>query len=195
MILISQEVEKILVIDFFKPVCVSNKFLTETGGASLDRLVDLSLKPKNTQKEATLDALATEYSLAVMKSVSFESSRLLMQRATALNPETGLYRLTRDPKLKINFYYSFPNEFLVEMAKKLRCEIKILRAKKGLIFESPKVIKAVQDEMQKAAKRLEIVDVEGTHHVHMDNPENVVPHVLEFLFNRSAESLEKISHG
>ena len=178
----AQEVKKILIIDFIKPVCVDPKFLVETGGATLDRHIDLLLK--KSQKEATLDALAAEYSTAVMNSVSLESSRLLMQRATALNPETGLYRLTRDPKLKINFYYSFPNEFLIEMAKKIRCEIRVLRAKKGWNFEHPKVVKVVQDEMQKAAKSMEIIDVEGTHHVHMDNPENVVPHVLDFIFNR-----------
>jgi hypothetical protein len=180
-------VKKILIIDFIKPVCVSPKFLVETGGATLDRHIDILLK--KSKKEATLDALAAEYCKAVMESVSLESSRLLMQRGTTLNPETGLYRLTRDPKLKINFYYSFPNEFLIEMAKKIRCEVRVLRAKKGWNFEPPKIVKVVQDEMQKAAKSMEIVDVEGTHHVHMDNPENVVPHVMDFIFNRSSESM------
>lgn len=176
-------------IDFIKPMCLDPIYFTETGGATLDRVIDLELKPKKSHKEATLEALAAEYRLAIMKSLTLESSLLLMQRATLQNPQTGLYRLTRDPKLKSNFYYSFPNEFLVEMAKKIRCEIKILRARKGLIFEHPKVIKAVQDEMQKAAKWMEIVDVDGTHHVHMNNPENVLPHVLDFMFNRSTESV------
>jgi len=172
-----------LVIDFIKPMAVDPKTLTKTGAQLLDKVVELALNDVP-QKEAPLDEHAAQYRKAVMNSISLESSRLLMERGTAKNPETGLYTITRDPKIKSSFYYSFPNEFLVEMAKNIRCKILVLRATKGLVFEHPRVIKAVQDEMQKAAESMEIVEVEGKHHVHMDQPEIVAPYVLNYLFNR-----------
>jgi len=170
-------------MDFIKPMAFDPKTLANTGAQLLDKVIELASNDKP-QKEAPLDELAAQYRKAVMNSMSLDSSRLLMERGTAKNPETGLYSITRDPRIKINFYYSFPNEFLVEMAKKIRCKIMVLRANKGLVFEHPRVIKVVQDEMQNAAESMEIVEVEGKHHVHMDQPEIVAPYVLNYLFNR-----------
>ncbi|XP_059491048.1 probable serine hydrolase [Neocloeon triangulifer] len=177
-----KDVERMLAIDFIKPLAVDGKFLANAGGQMLDRLVDIEMKIEK-GRETTLEKHAEMYSKAVMNSLSVEKSKLLMERGTALNPETGLFYLIRDPRHKINFYFSFPNEVFVEMAKNLRCKILYIHAKKGTIFEHPKVIKAVQVEIEKATD-VEYGEVDGTHHVHMENPELVKPFVLDFLFGR-----------
>jgi hypothetical protein len=176
-----------LVIDFIKPMSVNPKLLTTEAPILLDRLVDQTLKPRP-PKEATLDEMAEQYRV-VMRSASFESCRLLMERGSAKNPETGLYYITRDPRIKLPIYYSFPNEFLVEIAKGIKCEMLVLKASKGLVFEHPKTIKVVQDELEKATKSFKIVDIEGKHHVHMDKPHHVAPYVLDFLFDENPDSL------
>ncbi|XP_059491207.1 probable serine hydrolase [Neocloeon triangulifer] len=177
-----KDVDRMLAIDFIKPMSVDGKLLTNAGGQFLDKLVDIEMKIEKV-KEATLEKHAEMYSKAVMNSISVEKSKLLMERSTALNPETGFYYITRDPRIKINFYFSFPNEFFVEMAKNIRCKIFYIHAKKGLVFEHPKVIKAVQVEIEKATD-VEYAEVDGTHHVHMEKPELVKPFVLDFLFGR-----------
>ncbi|XP_065340734.1 probable serine hydrolase [Cloeon dipterum] len=179
------EVERALFIDMVKPYAMNPKTLANHGGQALDKLIDFQLN--ESKKEATLEEHAAQYRKALMKSMSMESAKLLMERATVFNPATGLYIANRDPRIKIEFYYSFPNEFLYEIIKKIKCKVLIVMGSKGLIFESPKIIKVAKDLMEKSTD-VEYVEVDGTHHVHMDKPHLVAPYVLRFLFDRKVDN-------
>ncbi|CAB3381410.1 Hypothetical predicted protein [Cloeon dipterum] len=175
------EVDRTMGIDMMKPMSMNPNTLTKHGGQGLDKLVDYHLNESN--KEATLEEHAAQYRKGTMNSMSMEHAKLLMERMTVVNPATGLYTISRDPRIKIQFYYSFPNEFICEMAKQLKCKILFLKASKGLVFESPKVIKEVVDVIEKSTDVM-FAEVDGTHHVHMEKPHLIAPHVLRFLFDR-----------
>ncbi|XP_065340671.1 probable serine hydrolase [Cloeon dipterum] len=180
-VLYPKEVDRELVIEKLKPDAMVPEFLIKHGSKNLDKLVDVYIEEKN--KEGTIEEHAAHYRKSAMNSMSLDNAKLLMERSAVLNPDTGLYVIKRDPRGKYNVYFSFPNEFYIEISKNYHCKTLYITGSKGLAFESKKIIKEVLDVIEKNAE-VEFVTVEGSHHVHMENPHLVTPHVLRFLFER-----------
>lgn len=56
-----------------------------------------------------------------------------------------------------------------------------IRAAQSLISEIPGHYEEILDIIKKKSSKFEYQEVEGTHHVHLNDPEKVVPLIEKFL--------------
>lgn len=69
----------------------------------------------------------------------------------------------------------------LEFANRITCEHLNIKAEPGLKWDHPEHYDTVLDAIEKNAKRVVRVKLDGPHHLHLNNPERVVGHILEFL--------------
>lgn len=116
-------------------------------------------------------------------SVSKESCRVLLERGSYKSKKyEGLVGLTRDIRLKFCILlHSLPHEFLLELATQIKCEVLNVKARPGMYYENPQYYQQTLDIVRASAKRLQYVEVPGTHHAHLNGPQHVADIVTEFL--------------
>lgn len=85
---------------------------------------------------------------------------------------------------------SYTAEQHAEYAKRVHCPLLLITAKGGLIYEDKSVIEDFIKIYRDVSKGgFQHAQVEGTHHVHLVNPENIAPVVSKF-FCGDAEQVE-----
>ncbi|RZC40750.1 Abhydrolase 6 domain containing protein [Asbolus verrucosus] len=128
--------------------------------------------------EEMIDIVHAAYGGAVTK----QSCEVMMKRG--MKPavhKKGHYVFTRDPRLKVAALGFMTPDQVMEFASRIRCEVLNIRGKPGMKFDFPEFYEEVLDTIGKQAKRLERRVVEGTHHLHLNNPERVIDILHEFL--------------
>jgi pimeloyl-ACP methyl ester carboxylesterase len=142
---------------------------------------------------ATLaEALAQEARLAESAPrlfPSFEAAVAARRRDSDLNPEAasrlvergseqveGGVRFRFDPRLRTRSRVRFTEEQVLAFLRAITCPALAVRASQGWPF--PKELVAARAA---AIPGLQVVEVEGGHHVHLTHPERVAPAVREFL--------------
>lgn len=154
--------------------------LLKTGGPALDKVIDLMTNYK--PKPKPFEKHAEEYHKATFKSISVEAAKYLMSRnLRPTEKDPNLFINSRDPRQTIDFYYSFPQEFLLELAQRIDCEFYNIKALNSLPFENLKYAAEVEQVLRKSARIFEKVEVEGSHHVHMLFPERIYEPVMRWL--------------
>lgn len=93
------------------------------------------------------------------------------------------YLFTRDPKIKINGIGMFNEELLTECANNIKCPVLSMRANDGFLHGITADVFLKTNEIMKKNCYFEHHEVEGSHHGHLNNPENVAPVVNNFLKN------------
>ena len=105
---------------------------------------------------------------------------------------------TRDLRHRVPSLYGFFDEYLEEFAKNISCPHLLIKVggsggtKRNLMlyfhqqasgsphYESEEIIQRFL-EIYRLNNQFEMVTVEGSHHVHLNNPERVVPSIVSFL--------------
>lgn len=140
----------------------------------------------------TLDEIRAKIAAPNNNSVLLENTDYLMYRNIApskVNP--GKYYFTRDPRLKVGALVNYPQDELVEYAQNITCPILIAKAKQGSYYELKQNFYEVLDVVKRSSKDCAFHYVEGTHHVHLNNPENVSGLINEFMEKHDIEDRSK----
>jgi pimeloyl-ACP methyl ester carboxylesterase len=176
------DVEKYVGIDILRPwALLPEVFVKNSGTQEIDKIVDVMLRGNREAPETTEEDLVQRQHIGSNKSISVESSRILMKRGSYKSTKNpGLVGLNRDIRLKVLLMHSMPHEHLIELASRIKCEVYNLKAKGGMYYEKKSYYKETIDVIRKNTK-MEYHEVEGTHHVHLNTPENVVQHVQRIL--------------
>lgn len=72
-------------------------------------------------------------------------------------------------------------DLVLAYASRIKCDYLNIRAVPGMKFEKPEYYQQVLDEIKMQARRFEYHEVEGTHHVHLNEPEKIAPIIKNFL--------------
>jgi hypothetical protein len=94
-------------------------------------------------------------------------------------PDT--YHFSRDLRLKVSMLGMFTESQVLTYAKQIKCEVLNIRAVPGMVFGDPTMYPKVIEAMRENAKRVVYEEVEGTHHVHLVNPERIYEIINDFL--------------
>ena len=113
------------------------------------------------------------------------AAKTLLVRGTAV-AGPGKVIFTRDHRLNTANYVKYTPEGLLAILKNLRCHTLMIRAK-----EAPPYLLANTSYQATRKRAIELynencasykmVEVPGNHFVHLNQPENVAPHICEFL--------------
>lgn len=72
-------------------------------------------------------------------------------------------------------------EMVLEYASRIKCEYLNIKANPGLSYDRPENYTKVLDKIKSSSRRFEFKEVEGSHHVHLNEPEKVAPCIFDFM--------------
>lgn len=72
-------------------------------------------------------------------------------------------------------------DIIIVFASQIKCAYLNIRAVPGMKFEQPEHYHIVLDKIKQQARKFEYHEVEGTHHVHLNEPEKIVPIITNFI--------------
>ncbi|XP_014237062.1 probable serine hydrolase isoform X2 [Trichogramma pretiosum] len=176
-----QEVEFVISLDIVSP---SVKDVTKTVTITGDH-IDKFLKFEN----LTLDSVPCyEYHemIAIVEdaykgSITKESAEILMKRGMQPALIPGKHYFSRDPRLKVSLLGMLSMDLVLSYAAQIKCAYLNIRAVPGMVFDQPENYHKVLDVIKETARKFEYHEVEGTHHVHLNNPERVAPIINQFI--------------
>lgn len=120
------------------------------------------------------------------KSVTVETAHYLLQRAIKESDEKpNNYYFTRDGRLKNGLITNNSEKFSSDLAGNLNIPYLYLRASKSPLKMSDKFNEFL-DVMKKNTKFEKIV-IEGTHHFHLTQPNDIIEIVKEFILRNRTE--------
>lgn len=119
------------------------------------------------------DLSAAAQRLELAQDVGEQAAYMLATRGTE-SVDGGL-RWRADPRLRVPSRIRFTEAQVLAFIRAIKAPVRLIRARDGFSFDEATMRARVQ-----AAARLQVVEVDGGHHVHLDHPERVLP-VLQAL--------------
>ncbi|XP_071447023.1 probable serine hydrolase [Hetaerina americana] len=105
----------------------------------------------------------------------------ILKRGAKESYVKGKYYFSRDPRLKALPFGRLSEEMLFACASRISCNVLQLNAKPGWGFGQSEAHGKTLELMEMGARRFEHYFLEGTHHFHLDTPEQVASVVKKFL--------------
>ncbi|KAH8415739.1 hypothetical protein KR222_011732 [Zaprionus bogoriensis] len=127
------------------------------------------------------DKLVERLHLGTNKSISLESCKYLLQRSCkpSRRDPTKFY-FSRDHRLKASVVYTLSNETVLEMASRIKTPYMFVKALQAPYYEDKKYYNHALEVLRKNPL-FEYYEVEGSHHVHLNEPEKVAPLINAFI--------------
>eukprot|EP01096_Ripella_sp_DP13-Kostka_P010627 TRINITY_DN4203_c0_g1_i1.p1 TRINITY_DN4203_c0_g1~~TRINITY_DN4203_c0_g1_i1.p1 ORF type:complete len:342 (-),score=114.05 TRINITY_DN4203_c0_g1_i1:34-1005(-) len=139
-----------------------------------DRLRLLARQPRTYK---TLDDAVSRMLQSDAK-LSLEAARLLVERSTEKIAPAGI-QFSHDPRLFGRGFVVLTEEVVLAYIRRVSCPVQIIwGSHRWYPLDQPKI-----DVRQKTFSNLLLSHVEGSHHVHLENPERVAPPLLDFLYS------------
>ncbi|XP_063228390.1 probable serine hydrolase isoform X2 [Bacillus rossius redtenbacheri] len=174
------EVTSYIGIDALQPQTIPPEIVLKWRGYELDKVLEtLTLDIKN-RPAYSYDEAISIYEKGTHGSLTRASCEILMKRGTVKH-EDGRYSFNRDLRLKHSIVTGWPPKNILLFAASIDCNVLHIKAKSGLVYSDSKITRETLDALKNSAKYFEHHDVEGTHHVHVNNPERVAPLITQFL--------------
>ena len=118
---------------------------------------------------------------ALKGDVDEASADALLERGARRDPDTGLYELTYDIRLRNRTFLPLDFRSWREYASRLRCRLLLVLAEEGSAWISPEEEAQAIQTYRQAVPELRLERLPGGHHVHLTHPERVLPILNEFL--------------
>lgn len=181
-----KEVEKFVSLDCARTFMATIGMGGVTGAPRLRLITEKSLKAdKDLSREPpayTADEMV-EALCSTLHSVMPEHVHHLMKRGSKAHPSkpSHLY-FTRDQKLRQSDFNRPSLEVLKEAAKQIKCHVLTILGSSGFVNIAEgslqqKSFNQFEKLIEESAASYQRLLVEGSHHVHLNNPENVAPHI------------------
>ena len=181
--LFPDKVDLLISLDVLKPITRSADKIIEYYGER----IEASLKVERRMRDKTeppcyeWDQLVERLHTGTDKSVDVEACKFLLQRNTKPSEhEPHKYYFSRDSRLKTSLFYAFSQDVPVQMAKKINCPHLFIKALQGPYYEEKEYYDEVLAILKKNPK-FEYHEVDGTHHVHLNEPEKIAKIINSFL--------------
>ncbi|XP_017882336.1 probable serine hydrolase isoform X2 [Ceratina calcarata] len=175
------EVEFMISLDIASPSVRDPSKIAPLTGDTIDKYLkyealEASNVPLYTYNEV-LDIVEDAYN----GSVSREGAIALMKRGIRPSSNPEKYYFSRDPRLKVSALGMMSMDLVLAYATQIKCAYLNIRAMPGLKLDHPENYDIVMDQIKMGAKKFEYHKVEGSHHVHLNNPEKIASIIDNFL--------------
>jgi pimeloyl-ACP methyl ester carboxylesterase len=175
-----EHVSKMISLDLVKPVSVSVSKLPVIMRGIITEILGFSEvgSPSTVTYQEARQSLVDNYK----GSVDDKAADVLLIRGLKrkANAEDAYEFVISDMRILVRTLTLSEEQIKVLIAN-IRCPLLIIRASNGLKNFTEKVLGEYLDIYRSSSQDFRIVDVEGTHHVHLTHPERVAPHILQFL--------------
>ncbi|RZF40513.1 hypothetical protein LSTR_LSTR000392 [Laodelphax striatellus] len=165
-------------LDFVKPVEQNIKERADKMGALMDRVIML-MKRNDSDVGCTKQELEARWREST--GVSQKTVEKLMERGCK-EVKPGLFNFTRDSRTKAWQMHRWECSENMYIASKIACPVLLVKASNSKFFDwsiacCPKIL----DQIKSSAKSFQMVTIEGSHHLQIDNPQAVAKVIEKFL--------------
>ncbi|KAK7075368.1 hypothetical protein SK128_014837 [Halocaridina rubra] len=175
-----EKTKKIVMVDLIKPISVQPEKQPKRSAKSIKELLSAEANHSRTPLYYDYETIINRMIKGYNDSLTEESAKILMKRGTKQH-KNGQYSFTFDPRIKVANLLSMTVEQQKAFAQNLQCKMLIIKASAGPWYED----KAVYDEMlsiyREKTEVFKFVTLEGSHHIHLNNPELAAPVIFDFL--------------
>ncbi|KAI8436564.1 hypothetical protein MSG28_010091 [Choristoneura fumiferana] len=177
------EVDSIICIDIASPAVREPATMVKSTGWGVDKLLEYENLTDDKIPCYEYDEMINVVLDAYKGSISRDDCKVLMKRGMAPVPahiKKPGYLFRRDPRLKVSGMAMMSIETALEYAAKIKCKVLNIRALPGQRWERLDYYLNVIEKMKEKAD-VRYIEVEGTHHVHLNSPRNIVDYIDDFL--------------
>lgn len=176
-----EEVKSYFGIDFLVHTYDDEKERIAAIGDTIDKKIQLALRDHSSSKSYSWEEAKTVWIKGSNDSLDERSAEILMKRGLNKLPD-GKYIFSRDHRLKAPDINLLNQQQLRVLAKNANVHIRLVRGSKSTFFnEALKSFPDILNILEQNAKSYNLYDLDGKHHLHMDNPERIVPLLTEVL--------------
>lgn len=179
-----KEVDLLIALDGFKPLHKRNNAIRMSEG--IDELLkyDELARSDKEPPSYTLENIKKAIVVQSEGSINFEFADIPFRRSLAPSKhDPNKFYFTRDPRIKCRLIFNWPQEDMEFYMKFIKSPMLLLKATKSGYFESKENFYQLWDVLKKENHNASLHYIEGTHHVHLNEPEKVEGLVNEFLLN------------
>ncbi|CAL4074719.1 unnamed protein product [Meganyctiphanes norvegica] len=182
-------VEGLIKLDWMLPLHAATRLTAWRYDANIHaKSEDLNTPPPVYSKDEMIERMVSSRGTGLAKddpADAEDSAKLLLERDC--RPERHGYTWTHDPKARTRFMSIFGLDNYYYMLSNISCPILVIVGDNGfLAIESDGIkesIATMKESYFKNAPNAEYHMVQGTHHLHMTQPQNAIPFILKFLHN------------
>lgn len=182
------DVESFISIDIAGPPARDHRKQAANLGDSIDRFLRYETLPESKTPCYNYDDAIDVVLAAYDGSVDVQSVEILMRRGMAPAPahfNREGFHFARDLRLKVALMGMLSLEQVIAHAEIIKCRVLNIRAVPGLNFDNLDYYPSVIEAMKKSARKVDYLEIPGTHHIHLVNPERVSQQITDFLLDRS----------
>ncbi|XP_045111576.1 probable serine hydrolase [Portunus trituberculatus] len=178
-----EKVMKVIMVDIIKPLATPAENQPEQTAKSIKELLEVEAKIGRDLQSYEYSSLVDKLLKGYGSSITEEAAKILLKRGS-IKHSNGLYSLNYDLTLKTGNIFGMTFEQQKEFAYRLNCELMIIKATGGPIYEKQEDYDEMKSIYNKSAKKFIYKEVEGTHHVHLNDPQVIAPLIAEFIFSK-----------
>lgn len=181
--LFPDKVDMLIGLDILKPLTRSAESIVDNFSTRIASIIKWELRIHGQTEPPTYewDELVERLYLGTNKSVYKDCCKYLLERNIKPSQnEANKYFFSRDNRLKMSLFYALPQAVNLEMARRIKCPHLFIKALQAPFYER----KEYFDETLKVLKQnpnFEYYEVDGTHHVHLNEPEKISQIVNPFI--------------
>ena len=176
-------IERLISIDVVKNVSAPAEYLPSRMKSVFDHFQEICMKIDNPPNCYSYEEARQVFLKGYGGSINEQDADILLLRGLVKKSENEYY-FSRDPRSLIRPYLftDFTTGQLKVIAKSISCPMMIVKASHPVKFaESDELYKEFCEIYKDASPDFRYVYLQGTHHIHLNNPAAVAPHVCEFL--------------
>lgn len=177
------EVDRIICIDIASPAVRPPSVMVKATGWGIDKIIEYEQLTEDKIPCYGYDEMIDIVFDAHKGSISRENCRVMMKRGMSSVPahlKKKGYFFRRDPRLKVAVLAMMSIETALEYASKVKCKVLNIRAIPGQAWERLDYYTKVLETLRGNAD-VQYEEVEGTHHVQLESPENIVNYIEDFV--------------
>eukprot|EP00095_Tigriopus_kingsejongensis_P008474 maker-scaffold18_size714446-snap-gene-4.12 protein:Tk08474 transcript:maker-scaffold18_size714446-snap-gene-4.12-mRNA-1 annotation:"probable serine hydrolase" len=179
-------VQSLILLDVIKPISRSITSVVDRTRSSVDELLAFEEKlaldeaPMYTYDEAQSRLIRGSAQLHGQQVITEESAGILLRRGlkkTVIDADgKQLFTYTRDLRHRVTGLYGLSHEAILEFLSKITCPTLLIKARDARYYEK-KDLAVEALEVYRKNPDFTFVEVDGTHHVHLNQPEVVMEHI------------------
>ncbi|CAH1400185.1 unnamed protein product [Nezara viridula] len=172
------------VISYFGVDYLTNCYENETDKVDslsnvIDEKIKYSLRDNELSKTRSWNECKQTWVNAFPWSLNEKSAEILMKRGVVRMAD-GKYRFSRDQRMKAYEACIFTPDLVIKLAEKIKCHVRLVKATGSQLFDSGlRYCPDIFDIIQEKAKSYKLYNIQGDHHVHMDEPDKILSLFLE----------------
>ena len=168
-----EAVERLVLVDGVGPITEASSNATDRLRKSIDAGLDLAFAPESSRRVYQRWQTLIEARLKASPIARRSAERLV--RRNASESDDGIY-LHSDRRLRHPSPVYFDEAAVMHFIRRVTCPTLVVLAKQGMVIQREQTRKRIS-----AFKDVQVSELEGQHHLHMDRPGDIASEIKRFL--------------